>query len=48
MMGVYYTSPENSAQKHLFWLVGTHLSHSQNMLQRRPTIGFQRLPGRNT
>jgi hypothetical protein len=22
MMGVYYTSPENSVQKHLFWLVG--------------------------
>lgn len=28
MMGVYYTSPENSVQKHLFWLVGIAPSHS--------------------
>lgn len=25
MMGVMYTSPENSVQKHLFWLVRTFL-----------------------
>jgi hypothetical protein len=22
MMGVYYTSPQNTVQKHMFWLVG--------------------------
>jgi hypothetical protein len=35
MMGVYYTSPENSVQKHLFWLVSIAYSHSQNKFKNK-------------
>lgn len=34
MMGVYYTSPENSAQKHLFWLVGISPSQRAELVSK--------------
>ena len=46
MMGVYYTSPENTVQKHLFWLVSStptqHIRHNHIL---HATTVFQCLPG---
>jgi hypothetical protein len=49
IMGVYYTSPNNTVQKHMFWLVGIVTPNSLYItyLSDSSTIGLQRLPSSN-